>query len=79
MALKRNLYRLTRLDGSPHHVLDAPYETIEAALKAAKMWCTGQGLSCTIKDRGIGVQVLTGNGTWRTVCYPPNCLLHSLA
>jgi len=79
MALKRNLYRLTRLDGSPHHVLDAPYETIDAALKAAKMWCTGQGLSCTIKDRGIGVQVLTGNGTWRTVCYPPNCLLHSLA
>ena len=79
MALKRNLYRLTRLDGSPHHVLDAPYETIEAALKAAKMWCTGQGLSCTIKDRGIGVQVLAGNGTWRTVCYPANCLQTSLA
>ena len=79
MALKRNLYRLTRLDGSPHHVLDAPYETIEAALKAAKMWCTGQGLSCTIKDRGIGVQVLAENGTWRTVCYPANCLQHSLA
>ena len=79
MALKRNLYRLTRLDGSPHHVLDAPYETVEAALKDAKTWCTGQGLSCTIKDRGIGVQVLTGNGTWRTVCYPPNCLQPSLA
>jgi hypothetical protein len=79
MALKRNLYRLTRLDGSPHHVLDAPYETIEAALKAAKMWCTGQGLSCTIKDRGIGVQVLAENGTWRTVCYPANCLQPSLA
>ena len=79
MALKRNLYRLTRLDGSPHHVLDAPYETIEAALKAAKMWCTGQGLSYTIKDRGIGVQVLAGNGTWRTVCYPANCLQPSLA
>ena len=79
MALKRNLYRLTRLDGSPHHVLDAPYETIDAALKAAKMWCTGQGLSCNIKDRGIGVQVLAENGTWRTVCYPPNCLQPSLS
>jgi hypothetical protein len=79
MAFKRNLYRLTGLDGAPHHVLDAPYESIDAALKAAKLWCTGQGLSCTIKDRGIGVQVLTGNGTWRTVCYPPNCLLTSLA
>ena len=79
MALKRNLYRLTSLDGFPHPVLDAPYESIDAALKAAKVWCTGQGLSCTIKDRGIGVQVLAGNGTWRTVCYPSNCLLHSLA
>ena len=69
MALKRNLYRLTRLDGSPHHVLDAPYETIEAALKAAKIWCTGQGLSCTIKDRGIGVQVLAGNGTWLSLIH----------
>ena len=79
MALKRNLYRLTGLDGFPHHVLDAPYESIDAALKAAKVWCTGQGLSCTIKDTGIGVQVLTGNGTWRTVCYPPNGLQPSLA
>ena len=79
MALKRNLYRLTGLDGYPHHVLDAPYENIDAALKAAKLWSSGQGLSCTIKDRGIGVQVLAGNGTWRTVCYPTNCLQSSLA
>ena len=79
MTLKRNLYRLTGLDGSPHHVLDAPYESIEAALVAAKVWCNGQGLSCRIKDRGIGVEVLAGNGTWRTVCYPSNCLQASLA
>ena len=79
MGFKRNLYRLTGFDGLPHLVLDAPYESIDAALKAAKVWCTGQGLSCTIKDRGIGVQVLAGNGTWRTVCYPPNCLQPSLA
>ena len=79
MTFKRNLYRLTGLDGDPHHVLDAPYESIDAALVAAKLWCNGQGLSCTIKDRGIGVQVLAGNGTWRTVCYPSNCLQLSLA
>ena len=79
MALKKNLYRLTGLDGFPHHVLDAPYESIDAALKAAKLWSAGQGLSCTIKDRGIGVQVLAGNGTWRTVCYPTNRLQPSLA
>ena len=79
MALKKNLYRLTGLDGFPHHVLDAPYESIDAALKAAKLWSAGQGLRCTIKDSGIGVQVLAGNGTWRTVCYPTNCLQPSLA
>ena len=79
MNIKKKLYRLTGLDGSPHHVLDAPYESIDAALMAAKLWCQGQGLSCTIKDRGIGVQVLVRNGTWRTVCYPTNCLHTSLA
>ena len=78
MAFKRNLYRLIGLDGAPHYVLDAPYESFEAALKAAKVWCNGQGMSCRIKDRGIGVQVLAGNGTWRTVCYPSNCLQPSL-
>ena len=79
MTLKKNLYRLTGLDGAPHHVLDAPYETIDAALLAAKSWCNGQGLRCTIEDRGIGVEVLTANGTWRTVCYPSNCLQTSFA
>ena len=79
MTLRRNLYRLIGLDGAPHHVLDAPYESIEAALVAAKVWCDGQGLSCTIQDRGIGVEVLAGNGTWRTVCYPSSCLQASLA
>ena len=79
MTLERSLYRLTGLDGAPHHVLDAPYESIDAALVAAKSWCNGQGSRCKIKDRGIGVQVLAGNGTWRTVCYPSNCLQASVA
>ena len=79
MALAKNLYRLIGLDGTPHPVLDAPYETIDAALVAAKLWCNGQGLSCTIQEKGIGVQVLAGNGTWRTVCYPSNCLQTSFA
>ena len=74
MTLRKNLYRLVGLDGTPHHVLDAPYESIESAIKAAKVWCNGQGMSCKIQNKGIGVQVLTGNGTWRTVCYPSNCL-----
>ena len=74
MAFRRTLYRLTGLDGAPHHVLDDPYESIDAALVAAKSWCSGQGQSCKIKDQGIGVEVLAANGTWRTVCYPSNCL-----
>ena len=79
MSFKKNLYRLTGLDGAPHHVLDAPYESIDAAIVAAKLWCNGQGLSCKIQDRGIGVQVLAGNGTWRTVRYPSNCLQTAIA
>ena len=79
MAFKQNLYRLTGLDGTPHHVLDAPYESIDAAIVAAKVWCNGQGMTCTIKEKGIGVEVLVANGTWRTVCYPSNCLKISFA
>ena len=33
--LVRSLYRLIALDGSPHPVLDAPYESIDAAEAAA--------------------------------------------
>ncbi len=79
MTIRKSLYRLIGLDGAPHPVLDAPYESIEAALLAAKHWCDGQGLRCTIQERGIGIQVLAANGTWRTVCYPQNCLEVSIA
>ncbi len=74
MVLKRRLYRLVGLDGSPHPVLDAPYESIEAAMGAAKDWCDGQGLNCSLSKRAIGVEVMTESGSWRTVCYPRNCL-----
>ena len=78
MPLQRSLYRLVGLDGRPHIVLDAPYESIESAICAAKDWCNGQGLKCSLKDRGIGVEVLTANGSWRTVCYPRKCLQSAL-
>ena len=74
MALRKKLYRLIGLDGSPHPVLDAPYESMEAALKAAQSWCDGQGLKCSLSERGIGVEVMTQGGSWRTVRYPTNCL-----
>ena len=78
MGFRRRLYRLVGLDGSPHPVLDAPYESIDSAMAAAMSWCDGQGSKCSVRDRGIGVEVLTANGCWRTVCYPMNCLRLSL-
>ena len=74
MAIDRGFYRLAGLDGSPHPVLDAPYESIEAATNAAQDWCNGQGLNCSIGERAIGVEVMTRSGSWRTVGYPMNCL-----
>ncbi len=70
MALQRSLYRLIGLDGTPHPVLDAPYESIEAAIGAAKNWCEGQGLRSSLSERAIGVEVMTSSGSWRTVRYP---------
>ena len=72
MAPLRLLYRLVALDGTPHPVLDAPYESEEAALAAAKNWCDGQGLNCSISQRAIGVEVMTRSGSWRTLGYPRN-------
>ena len=75
MDVEKKIYRLAALDGSPHPVLDAPYESMEAALKAAQSWCSGQGLMCSLTERAIGVEVMTDSGSWRTVSYPTNCLL----
>ncbi len=74
MESQRKLYRLAGLDGGPHSVLDAPYDSFEAAMTAAKEWCDGQGLQCSLSKRAIGVEVLTSNGSWRTIRYPQNCL-----
>ena len=74
MALARSLYRLIGLDGCPHQVLDAPYESIEAAVTAAQNWSKGQGINSSLNQRAIGVEVMTGSGDWRTVRSPGHCL-----
>ncbi len=74
MAVQEKLYRLAGLDGLPHPVLDAPYESIEAATRAAQDWCNGQGSKCSIAQRAIGLEVMTSSGAWRTIGYPINCL-----
>ena len=75
MALEAGLFRLIGLDGDPHPVLDTPYESIEAAISAAKNWRNGQGLHSSISQRAIGVEVLTQSGSWRTVRYLRHCFL----
>ena len=55
-------------------MLDAPYESMEAAEAAAQRWCTGQGRQFAMGDNGIGVEVQTNSGDWRTVGYPLSCL-----
>ena len=72
--LVRSLYRLIALDGSPHPVLDAPYESIDAAEAAAQSWCSGQGRDLSLQQRGIGLEVQTSCGAWRTIRYPQVCL-----
>ena len=72
MVLQGKLYRLIGLDGYPHPVLDAPYESIDAALSAARTWCSGQGSHCSLSHRAIGVEVMTHSGSWRTIRYPVN-------
>ena len=55
-------------------MLDAPYESMEAAAAAAQRWCTGQGRQFAMGGDGIGVEVQTSCGAWRTVDYPLSCL-----
>tara|TARA_Y100001968_G_scaffold333661_1_gene398118 strand:- start:52345 stop:52605 length:261 start_codon:yes stop_codon:yes gene_type:complete len=69
MTVKKSIYRLIGLDGRPHSILDAPYESMDAALLAAKDWMNGQAINNSFCDRAIGVEVMTQNGSWRTVSY----------
>ncbi len=75
MGIQQKKYRLVGLDGALHPVLDAPYESLEAAMSAASTWCEGQGLCCSSSDRAIGIEVMTHSGSWRTVKYPVDSVL----
>ncbi|QNJ06389.1 hypothetical protein SynMEDNS5_01674 [Synechococcus sp. MEDNS5] len=56
-------------------MLDAPYESIAAAEAAASRWCERQGRSPSASEQGIGLEVQTSCGEWRTLGYPSACLL----
>lgn len=61
-------YRLVDEQGAPHPVLDDLYDSLEAAWSEALSWwhdvCPGQ------EPVGIGVEVSTASGDWRTLRHP---------
>ena len=69
MSIANSVYRLIGLDGRPHPILDTQYESMEAAIRAVRKWNSDPKLGCIETSAAIGVEVLTSNGTWRTVLY----------
>lgn len=62
-------YRLVNLAGDPHPVLDDLYDSHEAAWTEALRWWELQSESSQ-QPIGIGVEVSTLNGEWRTIRHP---------
>ena len=62
-------YRLVDACGEPHPVLDDLYDSLDSAWsEAVGWWETQQHLGR--EPIGIGVEVSTTNGGWRTIRYP---------
>jgi hypothetical protein len=62
-------YRLVDTEGEPHPVLDDLYESHELAWAEALRWWQSQDHTSQ-EPIGIGVEVSTSNGDWRTIRYP---------
>jgi hypothetical protein len=62
-------YRLVDQDGAPHPVLDDLYESLDAAWQEALAWHQREGGGVQ-EPPGIGVEVSTASGDWRTVRHP---------
>ena len=70
LSMTKNVYRLVGIDGNPHPVLDTPYESIDAAVNAARSWSSVDGQDYSNDNNGtIGIEVSTSNGSWRTIGY----------
>ncbi len=75
-AGSQRLYRLVDQQCSPHPVLDDHFDSMEAAWEAALAWWKEQTRSGE-EPIGIGVEVSTAHGDWRTLRYPggwPGCV-----
>jgi hypothetical protein len=62
-------YRLVDQQGSPHPVLDDLYETLDSAWEEACGWWQKQTGNSS-EPIGIGIEVSTGCGSWRTLRHP---------
>ncbi|WP_371733984.1 hypothetical protein [Synechococcus sp. CCY 9618] len=62
-------YRLVDLQGNPHPVLDDLYESLDAAWSEALHWWQEE-FGPVQGPVGIGVEVSTLSGEWRTLRHP---------
>ena len=70
MSIEQSIYRLVGMDGHPHPVLDTPYDSIDAAIGAAKEWTLANSKnSYSHLESSLGIEVMTSKGTWRTILY----------
>ncbi len=67
-------YRLVDQQGLPHPELDDQFESMEEAWAFACQWCRNNGgsVDSALGERpiGLGVEVSTGSGNWRTLRHP---------
>ena len=62
-------YRLVDQKGEHHPVLDDFYESIDSAWTAALRWWNSD-IDAHNEFIGIGIEVSTSSGSWRTIRYP---------
>ncbi len=67
-ATPARTYRLVDEQGAPHPVLDDLYDSLESAWAEALQWWQQHGFAPG--PVGIGVEVSTARGEWRTLRHP---------
>lgn len=69
LGANQRVYRLVDHRGDPHPVLDDLYDTLDGAWSEALTWWHGER-GPAAHPVGIGVEVSTGSGVWRTLRHP---------
>jgi hypothetical protein len=69
LRTQQRVYRLVDHRGEPHPILDDLYDTLDAAWAEAQSWWQSER-GPSAPPVGIGVEVSTGSGAWRTLRHP---------